>query len=572
MSNNKITETPNIKEYFADINNLSADIVRETAMKMLEIMCNQTDNIIKKICNEDIGFHVTDIPTGMKKEITESPDDGFVFEDDKKEEIELKAITSGSIDITKLATTEAHRLFGQTLVVDIDPYNFAITNFGNLLTAFNKKCPKGIFELITEYETKLDERDAKIEYLTKETFKAKPKKASDEDDNPKDDSRYNKTDIMTLEDRIAELPEPIIEFPAWAQIKTIKHTKKYADKGTIIDPKLCRTPLSIEHLNFDEKINTTKTRQKHIINKLHITPDIATLLFCGVGIYSHDLSSNYLSLVLSLAKDGKLAYLIADASICYGTNYPINIVLVSEKFAMLHSLNTLFQLFGRAGRVGQSWVARAIIDSETAKRLISCAQGSNDGFDVEADNINLEASIIQKEEEIIAYNKTEKLLLEEEDEKIKMLVIKKKEESLLALALTKTSTQIAIDALRVRDAIARESIPIISVSSVGICSTKFIESDNIEKTTIVNNVVTTADNDNNWRRTSSKIHETNIKDTVDIKKEKIKKDDGKKDNGKKDDGGWRKVKTIPTGSIVHGTLLVATRDHITKNVSGSWRK
>lgn len=534
MNNNKIKEIPNIKEYFADINNLNADVVRETAMKMLDILSTQTDKIIKNICNEDIGFHITEIPKGMEKETSDSSDESFTFEDDKKEDIKLKAITSGSINVEHLGTTEAHRLFGQTLVVDIDPCKFAKKNFADLLEKFNKKCPDGIIQLITDYEKKLDERDAKIEYLTKETFKTKTKK-TDEDDNPRDDSKFDKTDIMTLEDRIAELPEPTIQFPEWAQVKTIKHTKKFAESGTIIDPKSCRTPLSIEHLNFDKKTNTTKTREKHVIHKLHITEDILTLLFCGIGIYSpasDELSSNYLSLVLSLAKDGKLAYLIADASICYGTNYPINIVIVSEEFAQLHSLNTLFQLFGRAGRVGQSWVARAIIDFKTAQRLTGCAQGSDDGFDVEANNINSEAEYIEKEKDRIAYEKTKKILLEEEEklkEEMRLEELKKK---------VKTSTQIAIDELKTRDAIARELMPVISVSAVGSLSTKVTDKvhDKHDDSTVshpISSIVQekpkiSADSDDNWRRTSSKVYETNtkekdkkIRDYREVKKDKV---------------------------------------------------
>ena len=64
---------------------------------------------------------------------------------------------------------------------------------------------------------------------------------------------------------------------------------------------------------------------------------------------------------MDLATEGKLAYLVADVSIVYGTNIPITQVIIKKCFSDVFSVQTLFQLLGRAGRVGKSWKARAII-------------------------------------------------------------------------------------------------------------------------------------------------------------------------------------------------------------------
>ena len=89
---------------------------------------------------------------------------------------------------------------------------------------------------------------------------------------------------------------------------------------------------------------------------------------------------------MRLAEEGKLAYLIADSSISYGTNYPINRVFITKDLSDVHSTNTIFQLMSRAGRIGKSWIAEAFIDDSCAERIINSSMNNNDT--VETDNIN----------------------------------------------------------------------------------------------------------------------------------------------------------------------------------------
>jgi hypothetical protein len=91
-----------------------------------------------------------------------------------------------------------------------------------------------------------------------------------------------------------------------------------------------------------------------------------------------------------MASNGHLAYLISDASICYGTNYPINRVIITRDFSKNHSINTLFQLMGRAGRVGQSWMAEAFIDKDTAHELLDYV--NKDGINIETVNMQNSAN------------------------------------------------------------------------------------------------------------------------------------------------------------------------------------
>ena len=90
---------------------------------------------------------------------------------------------------------------------------------------------------------------------------------------------------------------------------------------------------------------------------------ILKLLFCGVAVYTEKgVSPKYLDKVEELASSNFLAYIITDESLCYGTNFPISNVILTDNLVQNLNMNEMFQLIGRAGRVGQSWTARAFLE------------------------------------------------------------------------------------------------------------------------------------------------------------------------------------------------------------------
>jgi hypothetical protein len=121
-----------------------------------------------------------------------------------------------------------------------------------------------------------------------------------------------------------------------------------------------------------------------------MSEDLLLLLCAGVGVYvdSEAVDKKYSRLVLEYAEAGKLAYIVSDSSIAYGTNYPINRVFVTKDFSDTHSLNTVYQLISRAGRVGKSWLAEAFIDEECAKRIISMTRVMSDNDNIEVKHLN----------------------------------------------------------------------------------------------------------------------------------------------------------------------------------------
>jgi len=108
-----------------------------------------------------------------------------------------------------------------------------------------------------------------------------------------------------------------------------------------------------------------------------VPDDVLMLLHLGVGIYApyHEqcmLWPKYTSKVVDLANRRRLAFVVADSHIAYGTNLPFSNVLISPEFAASTTLNTLSQLIGRAGRVGRSEYAQVVLLDEKTRQRIMC--------------------------------------------------------------------------------------------------------------------------------------------------------------------------------------------------------
>jgi hypothetical protein len=197
---------------------------------------------------------------------------------------------------------------------------------------------------------------------------------------------------------------PTIDFPKEYQVNTLSHWKKYGSHYSVTAGNL-RGPINIGTLPLSE---------------FEADDWLVFLLFCGVGVYSpYQIKDQvYLREVLNLAEGGKLAFLISDSSICYGTNYPINRVFITKDFAETHSINTIFQLMGRAGRAGQSWKAEIFVDSSTALKIVEFVQNTNNrSGELEAENINVTFTELSKE----AKELQEKIRIKAEEEEKRLI-------------------------------------------------------------------------------------------------------------------------------------------------------
>lgn len=136
-----------------------------------------------------------------------------------------------------------------------------------------------------------------------------------------------------------------------------------------------------------------------IVDELGVQNWLILLLFAGVGVCGNvpELTSSYSNLVSKMASNGRLRYIISDDSIIYGTSWPIGIVVCLDDIADKHSIASLMQLFGRAGRVGKSYTAVAYASNRVHKRIIDFIMGKEStGTALEAKNICLAFDKYQK--------------------------------------------------------------------------------------------------------------------------------------------------------------------------------
>lgn len=352
-----IPNVPNIAQLFTNVENMTSDKVRNTAMELLAILSRQPDSVVEEICSSRIfatkEIDLNAMDSDQKSNSESDADDGFVWEE---EPAEKQDESTSSVRIDLLGTTQAYRFLNMNLIVCNDPFRWALTNFESLLTDMANENIKSGYKLLDNYRDDMAQFDKKIKRLEKDIENEDRRAQAEQDLNDNE--------------------SPKIKFPTKYQINTIDHIATYAKSHAgRINSRIVRDPIMLEKIDF---------------SMLQVPDQFIRLLFTGVGVYApnHELLNQaYLDLVLTLARDGKLAYLIADSSICYGTNYPFCRVFICSDFASLHSIQTILQTMGRAGRVNQSWVAETYIDNDTAMRLVKYVHHNTIDEDIEVTNI-----------------------------------------------------------------------------------------------------------------------------------------------------------------------------------------
>lgn len=248
-------------------------------------------------------------------------------------------------DIDRIFTSDAHKFLGSCLVTVNNPLKFAYEKSQQLLKNldFNR--------LIKKYTKEQSIYDVKRDKLK---------------------SVKNEKERSRKEQELNEFDRPILKIPDYIKINTPDHIKLYAT-GVEIDKKLVQQIIKTEiPLDFN------------------ITDWMYLLLFAGVGVYSpsdDSIDKRYTDLILNFASEGKLSFLIADDHISYGANYPFSHVIITDEVANNHSLLTIFQLSGRAGRVGTSWVAWAHVSDKIGERVVNYIKNNENIRSEEATNL-----------------------------------------------------------------------------------------------------------------------------------------------------------------------------------------
>lgn len=355
---NDFVELPDIQTLFSNVENLDINRVRRLALELLTKLATQNDDVIQMVC-------ATNISDDDEEEEDDVPTSGFSFSANPTSD----DVVTDPIDYLKLGTTQAYRLQGQTLIATANPEEFVLNNFKSLID-----------QVYASETNKIVTGGDVATYRYKSTGDAMRRYMSELSDWEKKIVTIDKN-ATSPDDKAAKLDEhdklkPVFPFPEWAHVGSEAHINKFArshrDK---ILRNLVRGKLNVPHLTSSDKI-------------INVDDRVLTALFCGVAIYSTETVKCrvYLDIVLQLASAGALAFVVADSTICFGTNYPFFNVIITQEFSELHSMLVLFQVMGRAGRPGKSPKALIIVPDTVARRIINFVTTANEA-DFEARNM-----------------------------------------------------------------------------------------------------------------------------------------------------------------------------------------
>ena len=262
---------------------------------------------------------------------------------------------------------------GMTLIATPKPNDF-LNNFKKHLakvrTNFNLQKEIEIFNKKNENYEKIMEQKEKAVASSKE-------KKIVRDENGK--SEVHTQDGCT--DAFSGIERPVFKFPNFLKINSKEHCDGICGKSEI----------PCEHQNNHREIfpNGEDCVDDIRIIDLNIDEDLILLLMCGIGVWSKTITSpQYRSIVLRYASSNMLAYVIADESICFGTNYPFNRVIITNEFSAIHSIETILQVIARAGRLGLIYKAEAFIPDSLLPRWKEYSMTNIDSTFDEGKNIS----------------------------------------------------------------------------------------------------------------------------------------------------------------------------------------
>jgi len=293
---------------------------------------------------------------------------------------------------SKFLTGHAFKYFGCCLVASDDPYEYVKNN---------------LFEVLEKIKEKVNIRSVHKDY---EKYKKEVKKFNVLEEAIK--QKYSSEEVINEKLEILYKTQPKYNFNKSLEINSHDHIKSFAKYVKSYDNTMLKN--SIQHEALD-------------ITEYTIDDNLKMLLYMGVGVYSKSLDSDYTAKVLEMLADRELAYIFADESFCYGANYQISNVIISDDIGNTHSINTILQLIGRTSRIGKSWSGRVYLDTLTADRICKFFKdpsfNSNEGNNITETFKKVCVDI--KNEVEIEKEKSDKLLKEKEEKLKNEKTIKK---------------------------------------------------------------------------------------------------------------------------------------------------
>lgn len=297
------------------------------------------------------------------------------------------------IDISTVFTSDISRFHKGCLVFSSDPVSTAIQIYQQNFDKFigvkddanddSNNSARNIFQrvridtLLKRYDSELDSHQKSLRRINdKSDLSANKQNQKIYHDMKSDDRSYKKKsrgqpDSSEVFAKMTE-DSPKWKFPSELQICSVKHLKMVSldnsNEGII--------------MGSDTRLVMPEDLPRDSI----VSNEILTLLASGIGIYSlnhYALDEPYLQTVILLAKKGALRIIFSDGSIAYGTNLSVSSIIIFDEPIMnlsgetiesitdKHSMKTIFQMLGRAGRGGNLSSEAKIYTTSKTNNLIN---------------------------------------------------------------------------------------------------------------------------------------------------------------------------------------------------------
>lgn len=284
-----------------------------------------------------------------------------------KQTCQMKKNVAKPINLSTILTMDIARFSNSCLVFSSDPiataYQIYCSNFDHFLS---QNSERNIFQqvrmdnILSNYQREMD--------LFNKALKRIEDKADDginkrnKETNKKE---RNKTESWQITSQMLD-KKPVWQFPTELQLCSEAHLRK------------CKISQNIGSNGF--------VCPEDLPQNSSVPMDILTMLASGIGIYSTNilqLDEEYLQCVIDLAKKGIIKFIITDSSIAYGTNLAVSdIIMIDEPVVSnngtiipsivdKHSIKTIFQMLGRAGRGGNLSYEARIYTTSTNNKLIN---------------------------------------------------------------------------------------------------------------------------------------------------------------------------------------------------------
>jgi len=314
----------------------------------------------------------------LERVCTLSEDEFIKFKDIKVIDIRDEVFDNNKIDenynnvlYDKILTSHAFKYNGCCLIATNNPLEYVKNNLYPVVEKIKEK--KKIKNITKLYEVYLKDK----------------KKYKEQED--KIYSNYTAEEKIQTE--LEKLKKPKFEFDKILEVNTYEHINTFSkyvksyDESTLKN-YICQEEIDITKFSTDDNLNF--------------------LLYMGIGIYTKNIDTNYSLKILEMLNNRELSYIIADETFCYGANYEISNVIISDDIGNNHSINTVLQLIGRTSRIGKSWSGKVYLDKNTCNRIIEFFKNpsfnSNEGtniykyFDIIKTKIKLEREKIIEED------------------------------------------------------------------------------------------------------------------------------------------------------------------------------